>query len=60
METKTTQQIKVRACQIINTARPAWGAFGVLEEHGDYYDICGDAGHRVLSKSEANRFWKVL
>lgn len=60
METKTTQQIKVRACQIVNTAHPDWGTFGVMEDRGDYYEIRGDAGHRVLSKSEADRFWEVI
>jgi hypothetical protein len=56
----TTQQIKVRACQIINTAHPDWGTFGVMEDHGYYYAIRGGGGSRVLSKSEADRFWKVL
>lgn len=58
--TTTTKQIKVRACQIMNIARPDWGTFGVMEDHGDYYEIRGDSGTRVLFKSEADRFWKVI
>ena len=57
---KTSDRIKVRACQIINTAHPEWGAFGVMDDLGTYYEILGDAGLRVLSKCEADKFWKVI
>lgn len=56
----TTQQIKARACQIMNIANPDWGTFGVMEDNGSYYEISGDSGTRVLSKSEADRFWKLV
>ena len=57
---KTSDRIKVRACQIININNPEWGTFGVMEDFGTYYEILGDGGSRVLSKSEADRFWKVI
>lgn len=57
---KTTDKTKVRACQIINTSHPEWGTFGVIDEYEDGYDIIGDAGTKNISKTEANRFWKVL
>lgn len=56
---KTTDKIKVRACQILNVANPAWGTFGVMEDCGEYYEIQGDTGRRILFKSEANKFWEV-
>ena len=56
----TTQKIKVRACQIINTACPDWGTFGVMEDFGTHYVILGDGGSRVLSKCEADKFWEVI
>ena len=56
----TIQQIKVRACQIVNIANPEWGTFGVMEDCGEFYEILGAAGRRILSKSEADKFWKVI
>jgi hypothetical protein len=55
----TEQQIKVRACQIENIKNPEWGKFGVMEDCGMWYEIRGNGGTRTLSKSEANRFWRV-
>jgi len=57
---KTTDKIKVRACQIEMIQHPEWGTFGVMDDHGGYYDIHGNAGGRILSKDEANRFWRVV
>lgn len=57
---KTTEKIKVRACQIINTSHPEWGTFGVMDVYEDGYDIIGDAGIKNISKTDADRFWKVL
>jgi hypothetical protein len=56
----TTQQIKVRACQIVNTAHPEWGTFGVMEDCGLWFEIRGRSGGRTLSKSEADKFWEVI
>ncbi len=56
----TTDKIKVRACEIINTSHPEWGTFGVMDEYEDSYDIIGDAGAKNISKTEADKFWKVL
>ena len=57
---KTSDRIKVRACQIININNPEWGPFGVMEEFGTYYEIQGDAGRRTITKREANAFWEVI
>jgi len=55
----TSEQIKVRACSISCVSNPEWGTFGVMEDKGDYFDIYGRGGSRVLFKSEADKFWKV-
>lgn len=57
---KTTDKIKVRACSIICNTNPEWGTFGVMEDHGEWYDIWGRGGGRILFKSEANRSWSVV
>ena len=57
---KTSEKIKVRACQIICTAFPEWGTWGVMEDHGDHFEILGDNGSRILSKAEADEHWRVI
>ena len=49
-----------RSTSIININHPEWGTFGVMDDHGEYYDIQGDAGGRILSKDEAGKEWKVV
>ena len=39
---------------------PEWGTFGVMQDHGDWYDIRGRSGDRVLHKSEAEASWRVV
>jgi len=56
----TTDEIKVRNCMIENIQHPEWGTWGVMEDKGDWYEIRGNSGDRVLHKSEANEFWKVV
>lgn len=56
----TSEQIKVRACSIICKTNPEWGSFGVMDDCGEWFNIFGRAGHRTLSKSEANKFWAVV
>ncbi len=56
----TEQQIKVRACSIENIKNPEWGTFGVMEDCGMWYEIHGSSGSRTLSKSEANKSWRVV
>lgn len=58
---KTTDmtRLPVRAVQIVCINNPEWGTWGVMEDHGDWYDIRGDRGDRVLFKSEAAKFWRV-
>lgn len=56
----TSEQIKVRACSIVCTAHPEWGTWGVMEDKGDYFEIIGQSGSRVLFKSEADEFWTVV
>jgi len=57
---KTQDSIKVRATSIINDEHPEWGTFGIMEDCGLYYEIRGNGGSRILSKTEANRFWSVV
>ena len=52
-------KLPVRAVSIQCTAHPEWGTFGVMEDHGDWYDIHGRAGGRVLFKSEAVACWEI-
>jgi len=57
---KTKEAVKVRACQIENMQHPEWGTWGVMEDCGEYYEISGDSGSRVLFKSEFEKFWRVV
>ena len=57
---KTSDRIKVRACQIIHKEHPDWGTFGVMEDFGTYYEIQGDAGRRTISKREVDALWDVV
>ena len=57
---KATDKIEVRKCQIECKDNPEWGTFGVMEDCGDWYEILGDSGHRILFKTEANKFWRVV
>ena len=57
---KTVTEIKVRACQIECIANPEWGTWGVMEDCGTHYEILGNSGARTLSKTEANKFWRVI
>ena len=52
------RNLPVRRVSIQNIQHPEWGTFGVFEDHGDYYTIF-NRGHRMLTKDEAERFWKV-
>lgn len=56
----TSEKIEVRACSIVNNDHPEWGTFGVMEDHGEYYDIHGRAGWAALFKSEADKHWSVV
>lgn len=55
----TSQQIKVRACSIVCNTNPEWGTWGVMEDKGDWFEILGRAGGRILFKSEADKFWSI-
>tara|TARA_R110000850_G_scaffold274950_2_gene413251 strand:- start:1287 stop:1508 length:222 start_codon:yes stop_codon:yes gene_type:complete len=57
---KTQDIIKVRVTSIINDEHPEWGTFGVMEDLGSYYEILGNSGSRILSKTEADSFWSVV
>ena len=50
--------LPVRACSIECIDHPEWGTWGVHEDRGDYYEIHGRAGGRVLSKDEAVQHWR--
>ena len=57
--TMNMTNLPVRACSIQNRQHPEWGTFGIMEDCGMYYEIFGDAGHRILSKCEAVQSWEV-
>ena len=54
------KSLPVRACQIECIDHPEWGTFGVYEDRGDYYEIHGEGGGRVLFKDEAEKFWRKI
>lgn len=58
--THDMKNLPVRKVQIECIANPEWGTWGVMADHGDYYDIQGDAGGRILSKTEAANSWRVV
>lgn len=53
------KNLPVRRVSIQCKEHPEWGSFGIMEDHGDHYRIFGTGGGRILSKSEAERFWEV-
>lgn len=53
-------KLPVRKVSIENIDHPEWGTWGVMEDRGSYYEIHGRAGGRVLDKSEARKFWRVV
>lgn len=53
------KNLKPRKTTIENKDHPEWGTFGVYEDCGEYYEIHGRGGSRILFKSEAEKFWKV-
>ena len=60
MPKRDMRNLPVRRVSIQCIAHPEWGTWGVMEDHGGYYDIQGDHGGRVLDKSEAEKFWKIV
>jgi hypothetical protein len=55
----TSEKIKIRVCQIICLKNPEWGTWGVMADRGYFFEILGNAGHRILFKDEADKFWEV-
>jgi len=55
----TSEKIKVRACSVRCKSNPEWGTFGVMEDRGYYFEIY-NGGSRILSKTEADKFWEVV
>jgi hypothetical protein len=53
------KNLPVRKVSIENKDHPEWGTFGVYEDCGEYYEIHGHGGSRILFKSEAEKFWRV-
>jgi hypothetical protein len=51
-------KLPVRQVSIENIKHPEWGAFGIYEDKGDFYEIHGEGGDRVLFKNEMGE-WKV-
>ncbi len=40
---------------------PEWGTWGIrFERHGEWYEITGRGGTRVLHFGEAVQFWEVV
>lgn len=52
--------LPVRSVSIRNKKHPEWGTWGVYEDHGDWYDIHGNGGSRVLYKTEAVAEWEIV
>lgn len=57
---RTMRSLPVRRCSIECVSNPEWGTWGVMEDKGDYYEIRGRRGSRILSKDEAVRFWRLV
>jgi len=55
-----TIEIKVRATTIRCKDHPEWGTFGVMDDHGEWFDIFGRGGWRTLSKSELRDYWEIV
>ena len=53
------KNLKPRSTSIICTDHPEWGTWGIMENRGDWYEIIGRAGSRILSKDEAVKFWNL-
>lgn len=53
------KNIKPRSVSLVCIEHPEWGTFGVMEDRGDYFEVHGRGGRRVLSKDECRRFWKL-
>lgn len=51
-------KLPVRNCSIRCIPHREWGTFGVYEDRGDYYEIHGEGGTRILTKIEAVREWE--
>ena len=51
--------IIVRKTNVICKSHPEWGTWGVAEERADYYEIRGNAGTRILWKSELSD-WEIV
>ena len=55
-----SERIVVRSCSIRCVEHPEWGTWGVVEDHGRWFDIRGRGGDRVLFKSECDKFWEIV
>lgn len=57
---RVMRNLPVRRVSIECIDHPEWGTWGVYEDCGGYYVIHGNSGSRVLDKSEAEKFWRVV
>jgi hypothetical protein len=60
MSTTTSESIKVGQSIIVCSGHPEWGTWGVRENCDGYFVILGNGGSRILTKGEADKFWKVI
>jgi hypothetical protein len=60
MGDKMTMEVKVRSTRIRCKDHPEWGIFGVMADHGEWWDIYCPRGWRVLSKSEFAKYWEIV
>lgn len=58
MKTATKQTATI-GTMIINAAHPAWGTWGITSDNGQWLEIRGDRGSRVLHYEEL-RFWNIV
>jgi hypothetical protein len=52
--------IKPRTLSIECIDHPEWGTWGVMEDNGQWFEIYGRSGGRVLHYSEAEQFWRIV
>jgi hypothetical protein len=60
MKTDKLSQVKARETTIINTLHPEWGTWGVYEDNGEWLEIHGDRGGRVLFYDEFEKYWEIV
>ena len=56
---ETMDNLPVRKVSIECVDHPEWGTWGIYEDRGSHYEIHGHSGGRILTKTEAVKFWRI-